>query len=72
MTKVAIKIFGQTGEDICKLEEAGYLFGLDGRIVMVEGQRANSYDDLVRLANQDKFKDKDLIDIVLLPAIAGG
>jgi hypothetical protein len=65
-------MFGHTGEDICGLGEAGYLFDLDGRIVVVEGQRANSYADLVRLATQDRFRGKELIEVVLLPAIAGG
>ncbi len=41
-------------------------------MVMVDGRMLASYEDLVNLVAQDKYKDKQYIDVVLLPAISGG
>jgi hypothetical protein len=65
-------MFGFAAEDICELEQARYLFDFDARIVVADGQKMNSYDELVRLAGDDNHRDKEYIEIVLLPAIAGG
>jgi hypothetical protein len=72
LPKLMIKIFGHPGEDVCELEQAGYLFNFDDRMIMVEGQRVYSYDDLVRLAAQDKYKNTEFLEIVVLPTIVGG
>lgn len=70
--QLVVKVFGNAGEDTCELAKAGYLFGFEDRIVVVEGQRVNSYDELIQLASRDSYKNKDYIEVVLLPAIAGG
>ena len=67
-----IKIFGSAGEDICELKQAKYLFSLGDKTIMVEGQRVLSYDELVSLVSQDKYRNKESIEVVLLPTIAGG
>jgi PDZ domain-containing secreted protein len=72
LPKLMVKIFGSASEDICELEQAQYLFSLGDKTIMVEGQRVLSYDELVQLVNQDKYKNKELIEVVLLPTIAGG
>ncbi len=41
-------------------------------IVVVEGRMVNSYDELARLIAQDEYKDKELLEVMLLPVIDGG
>ena len=72
MPKVKIKVFGQVGEDICELEQAGYLFTLKDRMVMVAGQRVDSHNDLLGLAGRKEYQDRQYIEVVLLQTLAGG
>ena len=41
-------------------------------IILLEGQLVNSHEELVRLASQDEYKDKELLEVTLLPYIVGG
>jgi hypothetical protein len=41
-------------------------------IFLVDGQRVNSFDELVRLASQDKYKNDEFIELVAIFLIAGG
>ncbi len=67
-------LYGPGNEaDICDIEQAKNRFdyGSD-TIIVVEGQVVNSYDELVRLASNDKYKDQEFLEVVLMPFIAGG
>ena len=68
------KPYSHPFEEIRDFEQARYfLFGYgDSAIVQVEGQVINSYDELVQLAAQDCNKDKDFLEVLLLPAVLGG
>ena len=68
------KPFGYPFEEIRDFEQAQYfLFGYgDSAIVMVEGQVINSYEELVQIGVQDCYKDKESLEVVLLPAVIGG
>jgi hypothetical protein len=70
--RLKIKSFGAAAEEICDLHQAGYFLDFEGRMVMVEGQRVGSYDELVRLASQDKYREQEFLEVILLPAIIGG
>lgn len=72
MPRVKLKFFGDPGEDICELEEIKYLFDFPYGIIVVEGQVVNSYDQLVQIASQGKYKDQEFIEIVQVPNIEGG
>jgi PDZ domain-containing secreted protein len=72
MPRLLVKFFGDPGEDICELEEAKYLLDFTDRIVMVDGQEIRSYDELVKIVNLGKYRDRDFIEIVQIPAIMGG
>jgi hypothetical protein len=41
-------------------------------IIAVEGRQVNSYDDLLRLVEQDRFKNRKSLEVLFLPMIAGG
>jgi len=68
------KPFGYPSEEIRDFEQAKYFLFSYGAstIVMVEKQVVNSYDELLQLAAQDCYKDKESLDVVVLPAIVGG
>ena len=67
-------LYGPGSEaDICDIEQAKSRFdyGSD-TIIVVEGQVVSSYDELVQLAANDKYKDQEFLEVVLMPFIAGG
>jgi PDZ domain-containing secreted protein len=72
MPKLLVKVFGDPGEDICELEDAKYFLSFADRIIVVDGQDIRSYDELVKIVSQEKYKDQELIEVVQIPAIAGG
>ena len=72
MPKLKIKTFGQAGEEICEVEQAGYLLDFEGRMVMVDGQRVQSYQELAGLASQEKYLSQEFLEVIQLPAIVGG
>jgi len=62
----------QGREEIRGFEEAKTLLSNWGVLVVVEGQVINSYDELVKLAGQDSYKNKEFLKVELLPLIVGG
>ena len=59
--------------DICDLEQAKRRFDYGSEsVVLVDGQVANSYEELIQIATQKRYKDKEFLEVVLLPLIAGG
>lgn len=66
--------FGYPNEDICELEQARYRLSYGaGVVVMVEGQVVNSYDELIQLAAQDIYRDREFLEVVLIvDLVAGG
>ena len=59
--------------EIRDFEEAKDFLNFDPTfLVTVEGQVLSCYDELVRLATQDIYKDKDCLEVVLLPLLGGG
>ena len=72
LPELKIKTFGYAGEDTCSLDQAACILDFERRFVIVEGQKVNSYTDLVALASSEKFRDREYIEVVLLPKIAGG
>jgi hypothetical protein len=39
---------------------------------LVDGERVNSFDELASLASQDKYKNKEYVEVIALLFIAGG
>ncbi len=59
-------------EEPFDLEQAAYHLNFNSGIVQIDGQRIRSYDELVQLASQDKYRNKDYIEVVVILLIAGG
>ena len=72
MPKLLIKVFGDPGEDMCELEEAKYLLDFAGQIIVVDGKSIRSYDELVKIASEDKYRNQEFIEVVQVPPVAGG
>jgi len=54
------------GGEVLDLEQAKGLPFLDG-LIFAEGNKINSYEELVQLAAQDNYKDREFIEVVVLP-----
>ena len=72
MPKLLIKVFGDPGEDICELEDAKYLLDFANQIIVLDGKNIRSYDELVKIASQEKHRHQEFIEVVQVPAISGG
>jgi len=73
LPKLKIKLpLGSLSEDVCELEQAKYRLNFDDGVLLVEGQTVHSYDELVKLATQDNYKNKEFLEVVLLQVIEGG
>jgi len=65
--------FGYAPESICDFEEAKHrLFYAPDLLVFVEGHVIYSYEELVQIASQDRYKDKEFLEVVLTHLIDGG
>ena len=67
-----IKLFGHINQEICELEQAKSRLSFDGWSVMVEGKQVRSYDELHQLACQEKFRDREFLQVVVLNKMIGG
>jgi hypothetical protein len=72
MPKLLIKVFGDPGEDMCELEEAKYFIDFSRQIIVIDGQQIRSYDELAKVASQEKYRNQEFIEVVQVPAITGG
>jgi hypothetical protein len=67
-----IKYFGSTAEDYCDLEQGRYILDFDMGIILADGQRVQTYTELVEFVAQDKYRNNQFIEIVVLRTISGG
>ena len=68
-----LKVTKLNGEEEIQDIEKWEKFTFDiGVMVVVEGQGITSYEELLKLASQAPYKDKALLDMRVLPFVAGG
>jgi hypothetical protein len=67
-----IKMFGYAIEEVCELEQARYIFFYKDKMVLIEGQKVNTFAELVEFANQEKYRGRESLEVVLIPAVVGG
>ncbi|MDO8569012.1 MAG: hypothetical protein Q7R57_09930 [Dehalococcoidales bacterium] len=68
--KVRSLLFGDEKNEVCDLDQVKGRFEPD-TIVVVEGRLVNSYDELDGLV-KNQYKDKEWLEVMLLPVIDGG
>ncbi len=62
----------QPVEEVLDLEQAKYLVFANA-IILVEGHRIISYEELVQLAAQERYRNREFLEVDLLPIeVAGG
>ncbi len=61
-------------EDVFDLEQARHRFnwGHEPFLIVVEGHPVSSFEELTRLAQQDRFREKEVLEVELHPLLAGG
>ena len=59
-------------EEIRDLEEAKNFLSNWGMLIIVEGQAINSYEQLIKIANQNSHKSKEFLEVTVVPFIEGG
>lgn len=62
-------------ETTCDFEQAkDIVFGSNSpaTLVFAEGEMVNSYEELAQVAAQDRYKDKEALNVALLIAEIGG
>ena len=73
--KVRYDIEDERGERIMELEQArDFFYGSeDGYpLVVMEGQAVNSYKELIQLASQDSYRNKEFLKVELRSVVLGG
>jgi hypothetical protein len=72
MPKLLIKYFGDPGEELCEPEEAKYLLDFSGRVVVIDGHKIHSYEELLKIVNQEQYRDQEFVEVIQIPEIMGG
>jgi hypothetical protein len=73
LPKIKIKLpVGYPEEDPFPLEEAASRLNFQHGVILVDGQRVRSYDELLRLAASDRYRSQEYLEVVVVIAIAGG
>ena len=67
-----LKVKSISGEEIRDFEQGKYLPFCDYVLILVEGKVINSYEEFVQLVAQDRYKDKEFLEVTLMPLVMGG
>jgi len=73
--KLRIKPTSQkVAEEVCTLEQMKYRFnwGHEPFLILVEGQIIGSYEELIELAKQDRFEDREFLEAEVQNILVGG
>jgi hypothetical protein len=74
LLKLRIKLpFQEVGEEICSLEEMENRFnwGNEPFLIAVEGKVISSYEKLKEFVQQDRFKDREFLDVEVRTFLVG-
>lgn len=57
----------QEVQDLDKARDSLFAYG-SGMIILVEGRSIVSYEELVQLVRMDDYKDREFLEVVMVPA----
>ncbi|MFC1494876.1 hypothetical protein ACFL6W_06330 [Thermodesulfobacteriota bacterium] len=73
LPKLKIKLpAGNPDEYIYELDEAGDVLNFSAGVFIFDGQWIHSYNELVNIAKQDKYKDREFIEVEWMKVMGGG
>jgi hypothetical protein len=73
LPKLKIKLpSGNPDEYVYDLEDARDVLNFSEGVFMVDGQWIHSYNEIVSLARQERFKDREFIEVEWLQVMGGG
>jgi hypothetical protein len=72
LPKIKIIFLNNAKDYICELEQVKLRLDFNSCLLLIDGKRIHSYDELAQLASQEQYKDKEFIEAVLMPVMAGG
>ena len=73
LPKLKIKLpSGNPDEYIYDLEEARDVLNFSEGVFVVDGQWIHSFDEIIDLARQDSFRDREFIEVEWLHVMGGG
>jgi hypothetical protein len=70
-----LKITGlgwESGEETWDFEQARYFPYREWLLVTVEGRVVKSYEDVLALASEDRYRGKEYLNVIFLPIMVGG
>jgi hypothetical protein len=73
LPKLKIKLpAGNPEEYVYDLEEARGVLNFSEGVFIVDGQWIHSYDQIVRIARSEKYRDREFIEVEWLHIMGGG
>jgi hypothetical protein len=73
LPKLKIKLpEGNPDEYIYDLEEARDVLNFSEGVFIVDGQWVHSYNEIVSIARQERFRDREFIEVEWLQVMGGG
>ena len=73
LPKLKVKGLGwDAAKETCDFDQAKFFPYQRDLVIVVEQNVVRSYDDLIKLASQDPYKDKEFLEVQFLPVIVGG
>jgi hypothetical protein len=70
--KVIKSAWSDQAEEISAFEQAKNFPYHEELVIVAEGKQINSYDDLLKLAQQEQYRNKEYLEVIFLPMIVGG
>ena len=70
LLKLKIRRTWDPTEEVLDLEQSRHSLFVHGpdMIILVEGRSIISYEELVQLAHMDGYKDREFLEVVMVPA----
>jgi hypothetical protein len=72
MPKLFIKVFGDPVGDVYEWQEAMKFLHFSEQIIGIKGKRVCSLEEFLQLMAQPEYRDQEVIELTLIPAIDGG
>jgi hypothetical protein len=70
--KVIKSAWSDEPEEIQLFEQAKDFPYHEELVIVAEGRQINSYEDMILLVQQERYRNQEFIEVIFLPMIVGG